>query len=49
MREKNIKEIKKDCDTCKHEISPICLDCDIKDKSKGWEPKTPILNKEIVL
>lgn len=27
------------CETCKHEISFVCLPCDPKDKSKGWEPK----------
>ncbi len=33
-----IKELKKKfCDTCKHEISSICLDCD--ENRKAWEPK----------
>ena len=32
---------KYNCETCRHEISSICLDCDPKNKSKGWEPKEP--------
>lgn len=43
-----LKVFKKyNCETCKHEISSICLDCDIKNKSKGWEPKEEEIDCQI--
>ena len=25
------------CDTCKHNISSVCLECNVKNKAIGWE------------
>jgi len=39
-----IKELKrKFCETCQHEISSVCLDCD--ENRKGWEPKNKNINE----
>ena len=36
---KFVKREEISCETCKHENSSACLDCEPKNKARGWEPK----------